>query len=372
MKTPRILVTSAAGHIGRPTTIQLLDQGFTVRAFVRTRDHRALELERAGAEVFVGNVQDFRDLRRALDGVQRAFHCPPFSPNSLYDSALFAIAAEEAKLEVVALMGAWNSHATHPSIHQRGHWIAHQIYRWMPSVDVIHLAPGLFAFDYFLGLPMVAHFGQLMAPMGDGLNAPPSNEDIARVVTSALANPGPHIGKSYRPTGPELISPTEVAEIFGRVLDRKVTYKDVPFKTFQKAAIALGYPLSQIAQLRYYTTEMRNGAYAISAPTDHVREVTGVAPEDFESIARRYIRNPELVYPNLRIGSKLAAFRLLLKMVTTRPIDLNAWERERGYPLLNNPELAQDSVEWRITAERGEFNLLPTDAPLSDLRRLSA
>lgn len=46
------------------------------------------------------------------------------------------------------------------------------------------------------------NFGMLMAPFGEGRNAPPSNENIARVAVATLANPGPHIGKSYRPGVP--------------------------------------------------------------------------------------------------------------------------------------------------------------------------
>ncbi|MGI9332708.1 MAG: NmrA family NAD(P)-binding protein [Gammaproteobacteria bacterium] len=363
MTRPKTLVTSAAGHTGRPATLQLLQQGYPVRAFVRSRDGRALELERAGAEIFVGNLHDFRDLRKALSGVQRAYHCPPFTPNVLYDTMLFAVAAEEAKLEVVALLGAWNPHATHPSIHQRGHWIANQVYRWMPSVDVIHVDPGVFALDYFFGLPAIVHFGLLMAPLGDGLNAPPSSEDIAAVASTTLVNPEPHVGRSYRPTGPRLLSPPDIAGIMGQVLDRKVTYRDVAFRTYSKAAIAQGYLLSEIAHLRYYVEELRNGAYAIGAPTEHVREVTGSAPEAFETIARRYTQHPELIHKSMKIGSKLDAYRFLLKMILTRPVDFAAWERDRGYPLIDNAVLAQDSAEWRATAHRGEFNLLPLDPP---------
>ncbi len=236
---PKILVTSAAGHVGMAACIELLRTGHSVRAFVRSRDARAAALEKAGAELFIGDLRDYRDLELALKGVQRAFHNPPFSPNTIYDSTIFAVAAEEAKLEMVTLMGAWNLTPSHPSIHQRGHWIAHNIYRWMPSVDVVHLAPGLFAFPYFLGLPAVVHFGQLMAPFGNGKNAPPSNEDIASVAAHTLVNPAPHIGRSYRPTGPELLSPDDVAAVFAKILDRNVRYKDVPFQNFHKAAIAL-------------------------------------------------------------------------------------------------------------------------------------
>ena len=75
---PKILVTSAAGHTGAATVKQLLDMGFAVRAFVRRQDARSEALKSAGAEIFVGDLFDFRDLRQALVGIQRAYHCPPF------------------------------------------------------------------------------------------------------------------------------------------------------------------------------------------------------------------------------------------------------------------------------------------------------
>ncbi len=96
---PRILVTSAAGHTGAVVATELLQKDFPVRAFVRRHDARSERLKKAGAEIFVGNLLDMRDLRKALIDVQRAYHCPPFAPNLLHGSMLFALAAEEAKLE---------------------------------------------------------------------------------------------------------------------------------------------------------------------------------------------------------------------------------------------------------------------------------
>ena len=123
----------------------------------------------------------------------------------------------------------------------------------------------------------------LVAPFGEGKNAPPSNEDIARVATGVLADPAPHLGKTYRPTGPELLSPSDIAGIVGNILGRTVKYQDSSIKMFSKAARALGFPDFEIAQLRYYAEEIRNGAYAVGAPTNHVELVTGQKPESFES-----------------------------------------------------------------------------------------
>ncbi len=367
MTKPKILVTSAAGRTGSAAVLQLLKRGFPVRAFVRRRDGRSQILEQAGAEIMVGDLFDLRDLRKALHGVQRAYHCPPFAANLLNGAMLFAIAAEEAKLEVVALMSGWNPHPTHPSIVTREHWIANQLYRWMPSVDVIHVNPGVFAFLYLLGLPAIVHLGMLVVPFGDGRNAPPSNEDIARVVAGVLANPGPHIGKSYRPTGPELLSPHEIAGTLTNVTGRNVKYKDSSMKMFSKAAKALGASEFEIAQMRYYAEEVRHGAFEVGAPTDHVELVTGRKPEPFESIARRYLDNPSLIHPRFSKGGKLAALAFMFRMLLSRVPDFDQWERDKGFPVLKEPVLAHESEEWRETAQRQELNLLSAAVEPRDL-----
>ncbi len=358
MTKAKILVTSAAGRTGSYAVLQLLQQGFPVRAFVRKRDSRSDRLEKAGAELAFGNLFDFRDIRKALVGVQRAYYCPPMSPHLLEGTMLFALAAEEAKLEVVALMSQWHPHPADPSIVTRGHWIANQLYRWMPTVDVVHINPGLFAFVYMLGLPAIVHMGVLMAPFGEGKNAPPANEDIARVVAAVLSAPASHIGKSYRPTGPELLSPHDIADVFGSVLDRKVKYQDASIKMFSKAASALGVSNFEISQIRHYADALRHGAYELGAPTDHVELITGQKPESFENIARRYLAEPSLIDPRLATGSKLGAMALMLRIMLTRLPDYDHWEQDQGHPMLNAPLRATDNNEWRTSAGRQQLNLL--------------
>lgn len=352
MSKPKILVTSAAGHTGAPAVMELLAKGFPVRALVRRRDARAQRLERAGAEVFVGDQLDMRDLRDALAGVQRAYHCPPFGPNALHGATLFALAAEEAKLEVVALMNAWNPHPAHPAIHQREQWAVDRLFAWMPSVDVVHLNPGVFAFTYFFGLPAVVHLGRLMLPFGEGLNAPPSNEDIAAVAAGVLADPAPHVGQHYRPTGPRLVSGHDCAEAFTRVLGRRVRYQDVSTRLFIKAALAQGFSRFEVSQIRRYVEELRAGAYAIGAPTDHVEQVCARAPESFEATVRRYVAEPERVWARLAIGTRAGALRMMLATLLTPVPDLDRWEAERGHPALRAPLLAHESDEWRAAHER--------------------
>jgi uncharacterized protein YbjT (DUF2867 family) len=57
---------------------------------------------------------------------------------------------------------------------------------------------------------------------GKTRNAPPSNEDIARIAAAVLMNPVRHAGKTYRPTGPELLGGEDMAKAIGRAVGRSV------------------------------------------------------------------------------------------------------------------------------------------------------
>ena len=79
---PRILVTAAAGKTGTAVTRQLLEKGYPVNAFVRRLDHRSEALSDVGASIFVGDLIEPDQLRKAMHGVQRAYFLAPWTPTS--------------------------------------------------------------------------------------------------------------------------------------------------------------------------------------------------------------------------------------------------------------------------------------------------
>ena len=342
---PKILVMTAAGKIGFATAIQLLERGYPVRAFVRRRrDARSAALERAGAELFVGNMADSYDLNQALEGVQRAFFCAPPAPNMLFHGMAFAVAAQDAQLEVVVAMSQWLSHPQHPAVATRETWLTDRILPWMPDVDVVIVNPGWFADNYMMVLEPIAQLGLMPMPLGQGLNPPPSNGDIASVVVGALTNPAPHIGKIYRPTGPKNLSPEEIAATYAKVLRRPVKYLDISEKMFLKAIKSQGLPDFMQSQIRYYAEEYRRNAFAMGGPTNAVLEVGGRKPEDFETITRRYVtQRPEAKqsFPN-----KLLAVWNFMKILLTPMPDLDRHERNQNHPTVAESAYALEFDSW--------------------------
>ncbi|MEP4767262.1 MAG: NmrA family NAD(P)-binding protein [Roseibium sp.] len=347
---PKILVTSSAGKTGLQVTLQLLENRYPVRAFVRRKDARSEVLAKAGAEIFVGDLYSLSDMRRAMEGVSRAYQCAPTAPNGLHFNAVFTAAAFEAQLEHVVTLGQWLSAADHPSLFTREVYLGDILIRMPSNMTVTSVNPGWFADNYLMVLDMAAHLGMFAMPLGDGAvrkNAPPSNEDIASVVVGALSDPDRHAGKSYRPTGPELLSPNELAAAMGRALGRKVSYMDISEKMMTKALRSQppsNYSEAAVSQLAIYTEEYRRGTFAVNAPTDHVAMVGGRTPETFESIVRRAVEARSDLRTNL--PKRLGAMAGFAKMLLTPSIDVRQIQVARDYVQLAEPRFSQDDADW--------------------------
>ena len=341
---PLILVTGAAGNTGFPTVKTLLKLGFPVRAFIRSENETTQEIKRLGAELFVGDMYDIRDLRKSMDGVKRAYYFPPTLTRALFVSTSFAIAAEEKKLEHVVVMTQWLSSNTHPSQHTKEHWLSDKIFRMSPNVKYIFVNPGYFAANYFLFLEFIAQTGIMAWPFGDGLNAPPSNEDIGAVVAHILKDPVKHEGKIYRPTGPKLLSPQQMADIIGEALGRKVEYKNIPDEMFLKTAEAVGMPKSAYSEVYYYNQDTRNNAWSICAPTNVVKEITGNEAEDFKTIAKRYVENKPP--SSLTLGNEIKAVLEHVQNPATPVPDIKKYQSDQNYPKFKNMSLSSENDEW--------------------------
>ena len=352
-RTPKILVTSAGGNTGLPVVLRLRALGFNVRAAVRREDARARQLRAAGAEVIIADLYSLPEMRRLMAGVERAYHCAPTAPNGLHFGAVFAAAAQEARIKHVVMLGQWLSAPDHPSLFTREVWLSEQMLRALPDTTLTVVNPGWFAANYFMVLGLAAHLGVLPMPLGAGdvkKNAPPSNEAIAAVVAAALADPDAHAGQTYRPTGPALLSPDEIAAGIGRALGRRVRYRPISERMFMKALVANppgNFSYLMLSQLALYAEEYRRGTFAVGGPTDVVQRVGGLTPEPFEDTAARAARAMPETAPGL--ANRLSALWGFAKTGLTRAPDPGRILRDRDLPELRTPVFAQDSRDWTQT-----------------------
>lgn len=236
MIRPRVLVTGATGKTGTALVRELRDRDWPVRAVVHTSDARSERLRQLGAEVVIADVYDPDELRQALQGVQRAYYCPPFHPQMLHSAAAFVAAARDSQLEVIVGLSQWLASPNHPSLHTRQVWLVEKMLANVPGVAYVNLNPGYFADNYLRLIDFASLLGVFPILTGESRNAPPSNEDIARVAAALLMDPERYAGKSFRPTGPKLLSAYDMVGILRKVLGHPVLGLRMPFWMFVRAA----------------------------------------------------------------------------------------------------------------------------------------
>ena len=344
MTKPRILVTGATGKTGVVVVNELLKADYPVRAMVHREDGRTAGLRALGAEIAVADMSDVEHIADALKDVQRAYFCPPLDPYMVQGAVAFAVAAKEARLEHIVGLTQWLSSPSHPSLMTRQHWLVDRLFSMTPGVAHTIVNPGFFADAYLVTIGLASHLGIFPWMYGKSRNAPPSNEDIGRVAVAALTDPARHAGKSYRPTGPELLGAEDMAKAIGRAVGRSVRVVPTPTWLFIKAARMAGMSIDVMSNVRYYFEDHKRGAFELGAPTTGVLDVTGRPAEDFETIARRYAALPR----NQRsFGNWLREFAQFMLAPLSPGFNLDRYDRELRRPFPLEPEFAPESSAWR-------------------------
>jgi NAD(P)H dehydrogenase (quinone) len=344
MIKPRIIVTGATGKTGSVVISELLKAGYPVRALVHKEDGRSAHLKAQGAELAVADMSDVERVAEVLKDVQRAYFCLPFDPYMIQGAVAFAVAAKEARLEHIVGLTQWLASPSHPSLMTRQLWLVDRLFSMTPGVTHTIVRPGIFADAYLATIGSAVHLGIFPWMSGNSRNAPPSNEDIARVAVAALMDPARHAGKSYRPTGPELLSAEEMANAIGRAVGRSVRFVPTPTWLFMKGARMSGYPIDLFSGIRYYVDDHERGAFELGAPTTDVLDVTGRPAEDFETIARRYAAP----FRNQRtFGNWLREIAQFLLTPLSPGFNLDRYDRELRRPFPSEPQFATDSKVWR-------------------------
>jgi NAD(P)H dehydrogenase (quinone) len=316
---PKILITSATGKTGFATTKQLLSEGYSVRIFVRSRNEKALELEKLGAEIAIGNYDNKLHLKQALLGIDNVYYCYPLKSGLVNDTKLFIAAAKEANINSVVFMGQRIA-----EFEDTGSAFTNELreaYELLKSsgLKVIYFIPGYFADNAFVVAEFVLQLSLMPNPFGSGKNPWISTNDMARCIVALLKNPEPYIDKKLFPTGNKSISANEMVAIYSKVRGKKVIKVNIPNWLFLKAGIMtgkeFGFDEYGIVQASFYNKQMQMNRFDIE-PTTVVKDLTGNEPEDFETITRQYFNNSP--YKTRSFSSWLKTFVKFNKMPFTK------------------------------------------------------
>lgn len=214
--TAMILVTGAAGTVGRHVVRLLQQGGHPVRAMIRNSSGPI------GAEVVRADFEDRESLRRAVTGVRAVFLLTaPAVPSADHDLALLAAARDAGVAMIVKLSAIGTGDRFEGVTIGVWHLAAEQAIRASGMAWTI-LRPSSFASNV---MRWVA--GEPVPNLtGDGRQGVVDPRDIAAVAVAALTGPA-HAGRLYTLTGPELLSVPDQARQWGEIIGRPVATVDV-------------------------------------------------------------------------------------------------------------------------------------------------
>ncbi len=288
MKT-EILITGATGTTGQYAIAHLLKKGKKVRAMVRSLDARSKKLESMGVEIVEGDFLDIKSLRKALDGIKRAYFLYPFKDHLPKAAALFSKAAKEKNVEMVIEMSQMGAQDESTSPATQNHVITENIFNWA-DVGAVHIRPGLFAWNYLgFAAPTVADHFKFYYPHTEAKYTIVHPKDIGEVVAEILADDdkNKHIGETYEISGSQVYSAEDITKDIGELINHEVEY--VPVTVDQWIDAVKDHPTINeflAKHLREFSIEVSEGRF--NKITTVVKNITGHEPRSFKQYIEEY------------------------------------------------------------------------------------
>lgn len=291
------LVTGATGDLGRRAVQRLREQDQSVRAFVKLTS-RYGELEHRGAEIFIGDLLQERDIQKACQGVQ--FVISGHGSNASSQGGAQALdyranidlidAAKAANVEhfvFISVLGADRGYEDAPVF--KAKWAVEQYLR-NSGLNYTILRPSGFASNL---LPLAEQFRQtgIYLLIGDPQTRTSivSTDDLARIAVESVSTPDAR-NQALAVGGPEILLRSEIPQIFGRIFRREPIVINPPILALDGVRSVLGFvnPSAQ-KSLGTLRTLLSNEFFCTPAEVATLESMFNFKLEPLESYLRRHL-----------------------------------------------------------------------------------
>ena len=283
-----ILVTTA-GKIGAEASRLLAQRGAPVRVLVRNPE-KVTGLVQAGVDVCRGDLEVPATIDAAMQDVTNVVLVSPAIPRQ--ELNVIASAVRARVQHVVKIMS--KASADSPIARRRGQFEIEQGLI-ASGLGYTLLKNNAYMQNFLMMARAIAETSRFGTATGDGRIGHVDTRDIAAVAAEIAASPAAHVGKTYWPTGPDVLSATEVAAVLSRVLGRTITFHPITVAQQKQAMLDVGLP-ENVAE-----DNARAVALMAEGDCDHVTNdvatILGRPPRSFEQFATDYAAafSPQLV-----------------------------------------------------------------------------
>jgi len=287
------LVTGASGQIGRRVVRILRERELPVRAFVRLSSRYA-ELENRGAELFIGDLREERDIQKACKGVQYIIstHGSGGDAQALDYRANIELIDQAKENGVqhfvfVSVLGVDRGYEDAPVFKAKR---AVEKYLQASGLNYTILRPAGLSSNL---IPLAEQFRQTGIYL---LNGDPNNrtsivstDDLAQIAVDSVTVERAR-NQIFPVGGPDVLKREDIPRIFGRVFNQKPMILTPPLFLFDGIRNAVGLVNPQIRKgLGTLRTLLANEFFCTPAEIATLESVYNIKLESLESFLRRYL-----------------------------------------------------------------------------------
>lgn len=287
------LVTGATGQIGRRVVRILRERELPVRAFVRLTS-RYTELENRGAELFIGDLQEDKDIQKACKGVQYIISTHGSAGNAqALDYRANIELIDQAKengvqhFVFISVLGSDRGYEDAPVFKAKR---AVEKYLQASGLNYTILRPAGLASNL---IPLAQQFRQtgIYLLNGDPLNRTSivSTDDLAQIAVDSVTVEGAR-NQIFPVGGPDVLKREDIPRIFGRLFNQEPIVLNPPLFVFDAIRNGVGFVNSQAGKgLGTLRTLLANEFFCTPAEIATLESVYNIKLESLESFLRRYL-----------------------------------------------------------------------------------
>jgi uncharacterized protein YbjT (DUF2867 family) len=225
----KIIITGSLGHISKPLTEKLLQQGHDIKVISSKTDKKE-EIEALGATAAIGSLEDVGFLSKIFTGADAVYCMIP--PNNYFDQNLdlieyykrlgnnYANAILHSGVKRIVNLSTIGAHLKAGSGILLGAHNVQNILNELPEdIAITHMRPTSFFYNLYGYLDMIKSHGAIMANYGTDAKIPwVSPFDIADAIADEIVKP--LAGRKIRYVASEELTGQETANILGEAIGK--------------------------------------------------------------------------------------------------------------------------------------------------------
>ena len=253
-----ILITGAGGKTGR-SLVRTLSKVESVCAFVHREEHVSVVKSLGADKIIVGDMRDKSAIHSAMQGVRSVYHiCPNMNPDEEGIGKLVIGEARKAGVKHFVYHS-----VLHPQTEKMNHhWQKMRVEEMLfeSGMPFTILQPAPYMQNLLAGWKSMVENGILRVPYSvHSKFSFVDLEDVAEAAQIVLTEPN-HINATYELAGTLPTSHVEVAEIFGRVLKRKVRAEKEEMRDWRLRAKGMSeYTIENLVRMFEYYDQVGIG-----------------------------------------------------------------------------------------------------------------